>query len=94
MGSMRPAGIWLFGKGAHVPVAGIVSGSQIGPRPAKFPSRTAAVGTEKVRVNARSIRSASKLPKKNDRFRRSGPPSVPPNLSWRSGGTGAPAGLK
>ena len=66
-------------NGAHVPVAGIAIGSQIGANPAKFPARTAAVGTENVLVSERFIRSPSKLPKKNERLRRSGPPRVPPN---------------
>ena len=50
MGSMRPAGIWLFANGVHTPVVGIVSGSQIAPSPAKLPFRAAAVGTEKTLV--------------------------------------------
>ncbi len=79
IGSMRPAGMRLSAKGAQVPVVGIVSGSQIVPRPAKSPLRTAAPGTENVRVSDRFIRSPSKLPKKNEPLRRSGPPSVPPN---------------
>ena len=47
----------------------MVSGSQIGPRPLKSPARTAADGTEKVRVSDRRMRSPSKLPKKKARFR-------------------------
>ena len=57
----------------------MVSGSQTWPSPAKLPARIAALGTENVRVSERCSREPSKLPKKNERFALSGPPSVPPN---------------
>ena len=47
---------------------------------------------EKVSVNDRCIRWPSKLPKKNDRLRKSGPPSAPPNWFWLNGGGPCPAG--
>ena len=77
----------------QVPVAGMVVGSQIGPKALKSPLRAASVGTEKVRVCERLRRDASALTKKNDWLRRSGPPRAPPNWSWRSGG-GSPSGWK
>ena len=43
-------------RGAQPPVVGIVSGSQMLATPEKSPSRTAAGGTEKVRVSERRIR--------------------------------------
>ncbi len=52
IGSIRPAGIWLFANGMQPDGVG----SQIGPRPLKSPLRRAADGTENVRVCVRFSR--------------------------------------
>ena len=44
-------------NGVQTPVVGIVSGSQIGAKPAKLPARSAIDGTENARVSERPIRS-------------------------------------
>src|SRR5688572_9561328 len=80
--SMREVGMRLFGNGNPV------RGSLISGRPAKSPSRWAAVATERVLTRGNLSRSPSKFPKKNVCCRRIGPPNEKPNSLRLKGGLG------
>ena len=88
IGSMRFAGIWLFGNGVQTPVVGMVSGSQMVPRPAKLPLRAAAVGTEKTSSGNGEASCLHSCRRRTSGSGRRGRRSTPPNWFCRSGGSG------